>query len=182
MIKNQWYAVLSSHQLRKGQVLGARRFGENLVFYRTMAGKIGCANSLCRHRKASLGKGRMEKDHLKCPFHGIEYNVTGKCVYIPSEGKASAADYARFHLESYPVREIGGIVFAWYGDEEPNGEPDYFDVMVDRSFTYDQVDDMWNVDYSRVIENQLDVSHLGLVHHNTIGRGRTSVSLRRSVP
>ena len=143
MIKNQWYAVLSSHQLRKGQVLGARRFGEN------------------PHRKASLGKGRMEKDHIKCPFHGIEYDVTGKCVYIPSDGKASAAGYARFHLESYPVREIGGIVFVWYGDEEPSGEPDYFDVMVDRSFTYDQVDDMWNVDYSRVIENQLDVSHLG---------------------
>ena len=61
-------------------------------------------------------------------------------------------------------------------------EPDYFDVMVDRSFTYDQVDDMWNVDYSRVIENQLDVSHLAFVHHNTIGRGGTSVSLRRSVP
>ena len=98
-----------------------------------------------------------------------------------SDGKASAAGYARFHLESYPVREIGGIVFVWHGDEEPGGEPDYFDVMVDRSFTYDQVDDMWNVDYSRVIENQLDVSHLAFVHHNTIGRGRTSVSLRRSV-
>jgi phenylpropionate dioxygenase-like ring-hydroxylating dioxygenase large terminal subunit len=82
MIKNQWYAVLSSHQLRKGQVLGARRFGENLVFYRTMTGQIGCANSLCPHRKASLAKGRMEKDHIKCPFHGIEYDVTGKCVYI----------------------------------------------------------------------------------------------------
>ena len=171
MIKNQWYAVLSSHQLKKGQVLGARRFGENLVFYRTGKGQIGCANGLCPHRKASLAKGRMEKDHIKCPFHGIEYDATGKCVYIPSEGKAAAADYARFHLESYPVREIGGIVFVWYGDEEPSGEPDYFDVMVDKSFTYDQVDDLWNVDYSRVIENQLDVSHLAFVHHNTIGRG-----------
>ena len=35
MIKNQWYAVRSSDRIRKGQVLGARRFGENLVFYRT---------------------------------------------------------------------------------------------------------------------------------------------------
>ena len=46
MIKNQWYAVLSSHQVKKGQVLGARRFGENLVFYRTGKGQIGCANGL----------------------------------------------------------------------------------------------------------------------------------------
>ena len=46
MIKNQWYAVLSSHQLKKGQVLGARRFGEDLVFYRTGKGQIGCANGM----------------------------------------------------------------------------------------------------------------------------------------
>jgi phenylpropionate dioxygenase-like ring-hydroxylating dioxygenase large terminal subunit len=31
------------------------------------------------------------------------------------------------------------------------------------------------VDYSRVIENQLDVAHLWLVHHNTIGRGNKRV-------
>jgi hypothetical protein len=31
MINNQWYAVMSSHEIRKGRVVGARRFGENLV-------------------------------------------------------------------------------------------------------------------------------------------------------
>ena len=42
-------------------------------------------------------------------------------------------DYERFCLTSYPVREIGGIVFVWYGDKEPDKEPACFDVMTDPS-------------------------------------------------
>lgn len=175
MIKNQWYAVLSSHELKKGKLLAARRFGENLLFMRNSNGEIGCFDSLCAHRKASLEKGWLEGDNIKCPFHGIEYDVTGKCVYIPSEGRASTLDFARFHLKSYPVREIGGIIFVWYGDKEPDKEPEVFDVITDKNYTYDHINDSWGVDYSRVIENQLDVSHLAFVHKTTIGRGNKSL-------
>ena len=171
MIINQWYAVLSSRELKNGQILGARRFGRELVFFRTSGGDIGCFDSLCAHRKASLVKGCIREEHIKCPFHGIEYDVTGKCVYVPSEGKASPLDFSRFHLKSYPVREAGDIIFVWYGDSEPDHEPDCFDVITDKSYSYDQINDTWSVHYSRVIENQLDVSHLAFVHYNTIGRG-----------
>ena len=58
------------------------------------------------------------------------------------------------------MREIGGIVFVWYGDGEAQGEPDVFDVVSDPAFSYDHMNDTWGVHYSRVIENQLDVSHL----------------------
>ncbi len=171
MINNQWYAVLSSNEVKKGNVVGVRRFGENLIFFRDEKGEIGCITSLCAHRGASLAKGCVTDGHVRCPFHGIEYDVTGKCVYVPSEGRASTADYSRFHMKHYVTKEIGGIVFAWYGDDEPVGEPDVFDVVKDPSFTYDHINDTWNVHYSRVIENQLDVSHLAFVHRTTIGRG-----------
>jgi len=171
MITNEWYAVLSSHEVKNNNVLGVRRFGEDLIFFRTSRGELACVNSLCAHRKASLAKGWVENDHIKCPFHGIEYDVTGKCVYVPSNGRTSDSDYSRLNLKTYAVREIGGIVFVWYGDNEPDKEPDVFDVITDPSYTYDHTSDSWNVDYSRVIENQLDVSHLAFVHHNTIGRG-----------
>ena len=175
MIQNQWYAVLSSSDVGPGQVVAARRFGEDLIFIRDSAGKLGCMTDRCPHRGASLGKGCMKDDHIQCPFHGIEYDTDGRCVHIPSEGRASEADYSRFDLKHYPIREIGDIVFAWYGDEEPKGEPDVFDVLTDPAFSYDQVNDEWGVQYSRVIENQLDVSHLAFVHYNTIGRGNRTL-------
>ena len=171
MINNQWYAVLSSHKVRRGRVIGARRFGENMVFFRDDEGVLGCVTDKCAHRGASLAKGCMKDGNLQCPFHGIEYDMNGKCVHIPSEGRASVKDYSRFDLKHWAVQEVGVIVFLWHGDSEPAGEPDVFDIVTDSSYTYDHTEDSWGVDYSRVIENQLDVSHLPFVHRTTIGRG-----------
>ena len=171
MINNQWYAVLSSHKVRRGRVIGARRFGENMVFFRDDGGVLGCVTDKCAHRGASLAKGCLKDGNLQCPFHGIEYDMNGKCVHIPSEGRASVKDYSRFDLKHWAVQEVGGIVFLWHGDSEPAGEPDVFDIVTDSSYTYDHTEDSWSVDYSRVIENQLDVSHLPFVHRTTIGRG-----------
>ena len=175
MIKNQWYAVLSSNSVKKGNVIGARRFGENLVFFRNENGELSLVSSLCAHRGASLEKGCVQDGNIKCPFHGIEYDSNGKCVHIPSEGRNSAQDFSRFDLKHYMVKEIGGIVFAWYGDGMPTHDPDYFDVITDTNYSYDHIEDTWNVQYSRVIENQLDVSHLAFVHRTTIGRGNKTL-------
>ena len=170
-----WYAVLSSKELPMNKVVAVRRFSEDLVFFRNAEGKAGCVTSLCAHRGASLAKGCVCNGNVQCPFHGIEYDVTGKCVFVPSDGRASTADLSRFNLKHYAVFEAGDIIFVWYGEGEPEGEPDYFDVITDDSFSYDQVNDGWKVHYSRVIENQLDVSHLPFVHGTTIGRGNKTL-------
>ena len=171
MIKNQWYAIISSTQIKPGKTVAIRRFGENLVVFRNQAGKLGCVEDLCAHRGASLGKGCVSDGNIKCPFHGIEYDTSGKCVYVPSEGRNSTTDFSRFNLKSFETREIGGIVFVWYGEDKPDKEPDVFDIVTDSSYVYDEMQDHWTVQYSRVIENQLDVSHLAFVHSTTIGRG-----------
>jgi phenylpropionate dioxygenase-like ring-hydroxylating dioxygenase large terminal subunit len=175
LINNQWYAVLSSHKVKRGTVVGAKRFGENMVFFRNKKGQLACVTDKCAHRGASLDKGCVKNNNIQCPFHGIEYDTNGKCVHIPSEGKSSKKDYSRFNLKHWTIREIGDIVFLWYGDAEPIGEPDAFDIITDTSFTYDHIEDTWDVDYSRVIENQLDVSHLPFVHRTTIGRGNKTL-------
>ena len=164
MIKNQWYAILSSNEVKSHGLTAVRRFGEKLILFRNGNGDLACVTDGC-----------LKNGNIQCPFHGIEYDVTGKCVYIPSEGRASTGDYNRFNLKHYATREIGGIVFAWYGEGTPDHEPDVFDVITDPRFSYDHMNDTWGVQYSRVIENQLDVSHLAFVHYNTIGRGNRAL-------
>ena len=176
MIQNQWYAVLSSHKLKPGKPVGAKRFGMKLVFFRDEHGAVACVSDICAHRGASLAGGCVSNGNIRCPFHGIEYDAEGKCVHIPSEGKASKIDFSRFRLKHYSVKEIGGVIFVWYGEAEPEGEPDVFGIMTDPSYTYDHTEDCWNVQYSRVIENQLDVSHLAFVHRTTIGRGNKTLA------
>ena len=62
MIKNQWYAVLESHQVKKGKVLVVKRMNEKLAFWRKSDGSIGCIPSaLCPshnhwQRKQNIGE------------------------------------------------------------------------------------------------------------------------------
>ena len=39
MIPNQWYAVLESHEVKRGKPVGVTRMGEKMVFWRDQAGR-----------------------------------------------------------------------------------------------------------------------------------------------
>lgn len=175
MIKNKWYAILSSSEIKKGELLGVKRLGENYVLYRSKDGKISCFADKCAHRGAALSKGcKKENDNIACPFHGIEYDKNGKCVYIPSEGRKSEKDFSKFNLKKYYVEEKNDIIYFWYGEKEPKEKIDYFELDYE-NMVYSEMCDHWKVHYSRAIENQLDVSHLPFVHYNTIGKGNRTL-------
>ncbi len=174
MIKNMWYAVLASDEVKKRQVTGARRLGVDLAFFRDVDDNVHCVQDRCAHRGASLSKGVVRNNCIRCPFHGIEYNTKGECVFVPSEGIASNASYDRFNLAHYATAEENNIIYIWYGDGEPIGKPDGFGDEL-TGLSYDEIEEHWETHYSRIIENQLDVSHLPFVHHNTIGRGNKTL-------
>lgn len=176
MIFNQWYAILPAREVPKEKILGVRRLNLNLAIYRNTKGELGCLVDQCSHRGAALSIGKMKNDHLQCPFHGLEFDKQGKCALIPAVGKASTADFSRFNVKSYLVRETSGIIYLWYGDPD-KVLPDlpFFHEDVDETYSYSEIEDHWNSHYSRSIENQLDVIHLAFVHHNTIGRGNKTL-------
>jgi phenylpropionate dioxygenase-like ring-hydroxylating dioxygenase large terminal subunit len=175
MIRNQWYAVLNSKELKKNRPLGATRFGEKLVFWRDKENNIGCVFDKCAHRGASLALGKvLSNNRLQCPFHGFEYDETGKVTKIPAMGKNTPVP-ERFKVNSYPAREAHGFIWVWWGEERDEYPPLPFFEDIDEKFIYDTFIDHWPVHYSRAIENQLDVVHLPFVHSNTIGRGCRTV-------
>jgi phenylpropionate dioxygenase-like ring-hydroxylating dioxygenase large terminal subunit len=174
MIRKQWYVVLESKQV-KNKPVGVTRLGEKLVFWRDEAGNVHCAVDRCPHRRISLSLGQVLDDHLQCPFHGFEYDSSGRCVYIPANGKEGRIP-ASLVLSTYPTFEDQGFIWIWWGFDPPEDlEPPLFFDNLDESFIYSTVQDPWKSHYSRAIENQLDVVHLPFIHHNTIGRGNNTV-------
>jgi len=170
MIPNQFYVVLDSGQV-KDRPIGVTRLGEKLVFWRDKEGSVHCARDKCAHRGAALSKGQVWHDHLQCPFHGLEYDASGRCVLIPANGR-NAAVPAQFQVPTYPTYEARGFIWIWWGEQPPADLPGpRFFEDIDDTFSYGQVRDPWQAHYSRAIENQLDVVHLPFVHHNTIGAG-----------
>ncbi len=174
MIPNQWYAVLESQQVSKGQIVGVVRLGEKLAFWRTKDGMVHCIVDKCIHRGVQLSKGRIINQHLECPFHGFQYDETGAVKIIPARGKkAKVEEY--FKQKAYATKESGGLIFIYWEDQNTDFQQyppvPMFEELLDKKFNYYTKQQHWNVHYSLVIENQLDVVHIPFVHSNTIGRG-----------
>ncbi|HPS70435.1 MAG TPA: aromatic ring-hydroxylating dioxygenase subunit alpha [Candidatus Cryosericum sp.] len=176
MIFNQWYAILPSSSVRPLHVLAVRRLNMDLVLFRNANGELGCVVDQCTHRGAALSGGKIRGSCLQCPFHGLEFDVSGRCTFVPAYGRASTEDLTRFNVRRYLVREEHGIVYLWYGDEDKvEANVPFFAVDIDSSYSYSEMCDLWNAHYSRCIENQLDVVHVPIVHYNTIGRGHKTL-------
>jgi phenylpropionate dioxygenase-like ring-hydroxylating dioxygenase large terminal subunit len=174
MIPNQWYVLLESKQV-KDRPVGVTRLGEKLVFWRDGTGRVSCLRDRCPHRGVELSLGKVVDGHIQCPFHGFEYDASGRAVLIPANGRDTPVPKA-IRAESYPTHEAHGFIWVWWGDDPPGDlAPARFFDDLDASFTYKTVYDPWRAHYARVIENQLDVVHLPFIHHNTIGRGGRTV-------
>jgi phenylpropionate dioxygenase-like ring-hydroxylating dioxygenase large terminal subunit len=174
MIENQWYIALDSKELQNGKITAVKRLGKELLFWRDKSNNVACIERTCAHRGADLSLGKIVNDHIQCPFHGIEYDSSGKAALIPSIGKNSKVP-SNFKLRSYPAKERDNFIFLWYGNEEVQLPTIKFLDGIDSTFSYSSFVDYWPVHYTRAIENQLDVSHLPFVHYNTIGRGNKTL-------
>jgi phenylpropionate dioxygenase-like ring-hydroxylating dioxygenase large terminal subunit len=174
MIRNQWYVVLESQEVGDKPV-GATRLGEKLVFWRDASGKVSVAADRCPHRGIKFSAGKVKEGHLQCPFHGFEFDSSGKCVLIPANGREGVIPTA-MQVATYPTHEAHGFIWLWWGQDPPANlaAPEFFDNL-DDSFISASTRDPWDAHYSRVIENQLDVVHLPFIHGSTIGRGNRTV-------
>jgi phenylpropionate dioxygenase-like ring-hydroxylating dioxygenase large terminal subunit len=174
VIRNQWYVVLDSKEVKRGRPVGVTRMGEKLVFWRDRNDKVNCIHDLCPHLGADLSQGKINGDCLACPFHGFEFNQAGQCTYLPAVGQRGVIPKA---LRSIPycTYEAHGYIWIWWGDQDKvKEEPKWFDID-DSAFSYAGFKEQWPVHYSRMVENQLDVVHLPFVHSNTIGAGGRTV-------
>lgn len=177
MIHNQWYIIALPSEVHIGKIIQMRRLGKKLVLWRNPDQSLGCITDRCPHRGASLGAGKVVGECVQCPFHGFEFRGDGSCRFIPANGR-NIDPPKSMHAQSYPVREAHGWIYLWNGEERENYPPLPWISTIDESkFARTVITSHWKANYTRAIENQLDVVHLPFVHHNTIGSGgRTLVN------
>lgn len=174
MIKNQWYGILESKEIKTNKPIGVIRMSEKLVLWRDDKGIINCIFDRCCHRGATLSAGILVDNAIRCPFHGFSYDGSGKVVQIPANGKNTAVP-DRYRVNAYIVKEQYGFIWLWYGEfQEVLPEIPFFEYLRE-GFSYGSFSEVWPVHYTRAIENQLDVVHLPFVHTNSIGRGNKTL-------
>lgn len=179
VIANRWYALLTSAELQSSRPLGARRLGQDLVFWRNTAGSVRVAMDACPHRGAKVSAGRMVNGCLECPFHGFQFADDGACTFIPPHPDRTISPAMR--LDTLPSREEHGFIWVWTGPEAATDAPIPFFDFGDLSCAGSADAIPVRTHYTRAIENQLDYSHLPFVHRRTIGRFVTDVAREQFV-
>ena len=163
---------------RTGKLAATRLMARDLVLWRGHGGDLHCWRDLCVHRGARLSLGSVRgtdsrktpvsssgRECLVCPYHAWEYAPSGECVHIPSHPEMAPPTKAR--AEVFQVAERYGVV--WVAFDEPAQLPD-FPLAVDAEFrTVLAGPYRFRAQGPRIIENLLDVAHLGFVHAGLLG-------------
>jgi phenylpropionate dioxygenase-like ring-hydroxylating dioxygenase large terminal subunit len=151
-----------------------RVLGEDLVLFRDPEGKLGLLGRHCPHRGTSLEYGDIEGGGIRCPYHGWLFNVHGQCLEMPAEPKQSKFPDKVKQL-SYPVREQGGLIFAYLGPDRDNPPPlPKYSPLIDRGGQR-QIEPVRHCDYNwfNFFENSADPAHLCILHRHA-GYGEQS--------
>jgi phthalate 4,5-dioxygenase oxygenase subunit len=146
-----------------------RLLGENLIAFRTTAGKVGLIQDACPHRAASLFFGRNEEDGIRCVYHGWKFDVTGQCLDMLSEPEDS--DFAsKVKARAYPCVEKAGIVWTYMGPGKST--PPFPDIEVlllaEKDTSIKPRVTMMDVNWFQAIENNVDTAHQGILHYGSI--------------
>ena len=159
-----WYFVASRQAVLKAKLIQKTWMGENIVVWCDENGSVCVAEAYCPHLGSDLGPavgGRVCGGRLVCPFHGFEYDTTGQCVATPYADPPRTA-----RLRVFEIREILGLIFAWWGIQGrepqwslPADAPDqagwsHFDIRTIRFPGHPQ----------ETTENSVDLAHLRYVH------------------
>jgi phenylpropionate dioxygenase-like ring-hydroxylating dioxygenase large terminal subunit len=127
LMRRYWIPAAFSNQIADldGAPIRVRLLGENLVLFRDTEGRIGLLDERCPHRNASLFYGRNEECGLRCVYHGIKFDVDGKCVDVPCIPQTGEMDRikAKLDIKAYPCVERGEIVWTYMGPREL--QPDF---------------------------------------------------------
>jgi 5,5'-dehydrodivanillate O-demethylase oxygenase subunit len=117
LLRRYWQPIAVAIELEREPVRKVRFFGEDLTLYRSTAGEYGLITDQCAHRCMSLEYGIPEERGLRCAYHGWVYNAEGACVEQPFEDRTfpDARYRDRIKVTAYPVQELGGMLFGYFG-------------------------------------------------------------------
>jgi phenylpropionate dioxygenase-like ring-hydroxylating dioxygenase large terminal subunit len=165
MRENYWLPFSRVEAIEAGATTPTkvRLLGRNYVSWRAPDGRIGFLDEACPHRGVSMALARVEGCALRCIFHGWLFDVSGKCVEVPTEGDRSALVAERVPVNHHPTVERGGIVWVWLGEGDPPEFPDFSWLgLADENIWMTR--SVWPVNWLQGLEAALDPAHVGYLH------------------
>ncbi|RKR03415.1 vanillate demethylase subunit A [Kushneria sinocarnis] len=165
--RNAWYAAAWSSEIE--HELNARCLCDtHVVLYRRSDGDITALEDACWHRLLPLSLGKLDGDQVMCGYHGLKFDGSGRCTFMPSQPTINPSACVR----AFPVVERHSLVWLWMGDPalaDTDRVPDFHwnddPQLAGRGGTFYSL----ACDYRLVVDNLMDLTHETFVHAGSIG-------------
>ena len=166
LLRNAWYVAALADEIGRAP-LSRKLLGVPVVLYRTLDGTAVALEDRCAHRSMPLSLGTLDADTLVCAYHGARYDCSGRCLNVPSQGKAPPGAL----VQRFALHERGRLVWIWMGaaqDAEPDAVPSQ-PWMTDAGWVSSTERLHLHASHVRLHENLLDLTHLSFLHARTFG-------------
>ena len=165
LFRRYWIPAMLAEELPEKECTPVRvkLLSERLLAWRDTQGRYALHDEFCAHRGVSLWFGRNEENGLRCAYHGWKYDHTGQCIEVPSEPVESGF-CRKIKLQSYPLVERGGILWAYMGPAEQQPPlPEFEWATVPPAHRY--LSKRWQeCNYLQAMEGGIDSSHVSFLH------------------
>jgi len=180
MFQPGWHCLAAWDQFKNdGDYLTAELFGAPLILWRRQD-QIRAYLNVCTHRFSLLTDQPQGcfKSHMKCQYHGWEYDDDGNTCKIPDAQSFRPLKKGELGLKEYRVEMVGQLVFVTLDPNAPPLQeylgPDLSHLCSERfsrqhhiTYMFDRVHPCnWKI----VIENLLESYHIENVHPKTFKR------------
>ena len=166
-----WYFVAERKAIKESGLLQRTWLGNQVVAWCNESGDVCVAEAVCPHLGADLSPdagGRVRNGCLVCPFHGFEYDSTGRCVATPYAPPPKSA-----RLRVFETTEIAGMILAWHGIGD---RPPQWQIPAPAPHGHDWSEfEIRSIRFAghpqETTENSVDLGHLRYVHgYDSVGR------------
>jgi phenylpropionate dioxygenase-like ring-hydroxylating dioxygenase large terminal subunit len=160
-ITERWWPVIATEAVGEKPVQLVR-FGIRLVAWRGADGQVVVQRDLCPHRGAPLSAGFVRDGRITCAYHGVQIDTEGTIADVPALPGCSLIG-KRDAVRTFPVMELQGAVFAWFGE----GAPAIFtppEEFTDPEWTGFLCAAEWKGNYRYAFDNLLDPMHGAYLH------------------
>jgi phenylpropionate dioxygenase-like ring-hydroxylating dioxygenase large terminal subunit len=162
---DQWHPVARAEDLQPGTVLSKRLLGEDIVLWRYEE-RTQAWQDFCPHRSVRLSLGWVQQDTLVCPYHGLAYNLEGKCVSLPPNPDQPIPHRACIRI--YQTKECYGLIWVCLGQPTqdilpfPEWDDPTYRKILGGPYCYCSSP-------QRAFENFLDTAHIHFLHKGILG-------------
>ena len=163
-LKDMWYPVAKSVEIRADRPYGAVALGQKLVLWRKADGTIACIEDFCPHRGAPLSYGEIHGGHIGCRYHGVVVDGTGTVQQVPAMPDCPME--GRKALRSFHVAEHSDAVFVFMSSGEATEPPalPLSPELEDPDWTGFLCTAVWDVNYRYALDNLADPMHGCYLH------------------